>query len=383
MRASKSALVRACLLPTCLAFVGCGSTQPAAPLAQPETTPASKPIQVGSQAAPAGGGPTIHQLALGDRHTCALMSDSRVLCWGANTKRQLGDGTMTDRLQATRATVVDQLGSDNLVSLTAGGDRTCVVAGETREWLCWGDLPGGVIRSPAPLPELANDRNEPQPLLRGVLGPRWVCGIRDGSEVVCRPNFQRGKPASIVSPTGFQTDTSLAVGNAHACLARGAGVLCWGDNRHGQLGDGTLHSRPAAKPTTVQHIVDGTQVVAGDDHTCIVTKTHRELGCWGANADGQLGTAAGSDRTSVLALPTLTPARTVSAAGTHTCALTEGSSGDELRCWGSWDTGQACRKLPLPQPTEADEIIDLAAGSNLCMATRGGLAICSETRYNG
>ncbi len=34
--------------------------------------------------------------------------------------------------------------------------------------------------------------------------------------------------------------TDLAVGTNHACIMQGADILCWGDNRRGQLGDGTL-----------------------------------------------------------------------------------------------------------------------------------------------
>jgi hypothetical protein len=36
------------------------------------------------------------QLALGERHSCALLSDGTVRCWGANEFGQLGNGTRTD-----------------------------------------------------------------------------------------------------------------------------------------------------------------------------------------------------------------------------------------------------------------------------------------------
>ena len=40
-------------------------------------------------------------LALGMRHTCALLDNGSVMCWGDNEYGQLGDGTTTDSLTPT------------------------------------------------------------------------------------------------------------------------------------------------------------------------------------------------------------------------------------------------------------------------------------------
>ncbi|MFZ9596248.1 MAG: RCC1 domain-containing protein, partial [Bdellovibrionia bacterium] len=42
----------------------------------------------------------IESLGLGPLHTCALLSDSSVWCWGNNSFGQLGDGTSTSRVTA-------------------------------------------------------------------------------------------------------------------------------------------------------------------------------------------------------------------------------------------------------------------------------------------
>ncbi len=41
-------------------------------------------------------------LATGTGHTCAVLADRALWCWGANASGQLGDGTTTDRLTPTR-----------------------------------------------------------------------------------------------------------------------------------------------------------------------------------------------------------------------------------------------------------------------------------------
>ena len=41
-------------------------------------------------------------ITAGDRHTCALRRSGEVVCWGGNTRGQLGDGTTTSRTKPTR-----------------------------------------------------------------------------------------------------------------------------------------------------------------------------------------------------------------------------------------------------------------------------------------
>ncbi len=81
---------------------------------------------------------------------------------------------------------------------------------------------------------------------------------------------------------------AISAGMWYTCaLTSSGGVLCWGGNGFGQLGDGTNEDRKA--PVTVQDLnSDVTAIDASARHTCAVT-TNRDVLCWGVNFRGQLG----------------------------------------------------------------------------------------------
>jgi alpha-tubulin suppressor-like RCC1 family protein len=70
----------------------------------------------------------------GDTHTCALLADGTVLCWGTNRSRQLGRG-IDVREPGGIAPVVEV---DDGVALSAGAAHNCVLRGAAREPWCWG-----------------------------------------------------------------------------------------------------------------------------------------------------------------------------------------------------------------------------------------------------
>jgi len=90
-------------------------------------------------------------VAAGGRHTCALLADSTAVCWGANDRGQLGDGTMTPHALPSAVA-----GGRKFGRLSAGRDHTCAVTPARVEY-CWGagtegQLGNGVIAdSPVPV----------------------------------------------------------------------------------------------------------------------------------------------------------------------------------------------------------------------------------------
>ena len=75
------------------------------------------------------------EIAAGRIHTCVILDDGTVSCWAWNQYGQLGDGTTTDRLTPTQTS---SLGADRTaVAITAGNFHTCAIL-EDRSVSCWG-----------------------------------------------------------------------------------------------------------------------------------------------------------------------------------------------------------------------------------------------------
>jgi alpha-tubulin suppressor-like RCC1 family protein len=85
----------------------------------------------------------VTSLAAGLRHTCARRQDGSLLCWGRNNTSQLGDGTVMNRSAATRV----PFPPNAVTQVTAGDGHTCALLGEGGV-ACWGSLRGGVAIAP-------------------------------------------------------------------------------------------------------------------------------------------------------------------------------------------------------------------------------------------
>jgi alpha-tubulin suppressor-like RCC1 family protein len=147
--------------------------------------------------------------------------------------------------------------------------------------------------------------------------------------------FGAARRADVVqaTPTAVGAGAAgLTAGGAHACaiFAKGT-VACWGQNDHGQLGQGTVST--SEPPTRVPGLTDIVELTSGTSFTC-ARKSDDTLWCWGANLHGQLGDGTLVDRSTarpVLGLPRI--ARVASSMD-EVCAL---DRSDVMWCWG-YDT---------------------------------------------
>lgn len=315
------------------------------------------------------GGLTVKLIARGTDHTCAILSDGSVRCWGGNAAGQLGDGTTT-----SRALAVPVAGITNAIDVAAGDAFSCAlveaVAGDGLGGVrCWG---------------------------RGTAGQ-----LGDGAGL---------SSATPVAVAALTTATQLTARAAHACalLARNGGITCWGDGGSGQLGQGTLAS--ATTPVAVARIgadnydfvdqfgepasVRAYQVSAGEAHTCARTSTSAGsagLGvrCWGATNLGELGNGAPFCLAGAICdpkAPNPSPQRVtgvasaihLAAGGHHSCVVLTGGA---VRCWGLGDQGQlgngATRRSSTPvNATGITGATHASAGAAFTCASVAGALRC-------
>ncbi len=95
-----------------------------------ESPAALKPIDLGGFAT---------AIAVGYQHTCALVDGGAVRCWGDGGSGQLGNGSSADvgLTDVPADSEPIELGA-GAIRITAGGAHTCVVL-EEHEVMCWGD----------------------------------------------------------------------------------------------------------------------------------------------------------------------------------------------------------------------------------------------------
>jgi alpha-tubulin suppressor-like RCC1 family protein len=332
-------------------------------------------------------------IAAGDDHTCALMSSGGVMCWGANSFGQLGDGTTTDR---STPVAVSGLAS-GVTAIAAGGFHTCALMSSGGVW-CWGYNFFGQLGDGT-----TTARSTPvavSGLVSGVTaiaaGDDHTCALMSSGGVMCWGANWSGQlgdgtttaRSTPVAVSGLASGvTAIAAGDFHTCaLMSSGGVWCWGYNFFGQLGDGTTTAR--STPVAVSGLASGvTAIAAGGFHTCARTSSGG-VRCWGYNFFGQLGDGTTTTRSTPVAVSGLVSGVTAIAAGyEHTCALM--SSGG-VRCWGRNKDGQlgdgttTTRSTPVAVSGLVSGVTAIAAGyEHTCALTSSGGVWCWGANWSG
>ena len=208
----------------------------------------------------------------------------------------------------------------------------------------------------------------------------------DASDAASADEAATASDATVVTTTG----TAVAVGARHACAIASKGVvLCWGDNRDGQLGDGTTKQRNA--PVAVTGLTNpAVAIAAGDAHTCALDSTGAVL-CWGSNAAGALGDgSSAAQRSTPGPVPGLSGVTSIAAGGTSTCVAASGSA----LCWGGNQLGQLGDGTTMSRsaPTATKGVLGgLQAGASslapsadhTCLIASNGSVECAGDDTNG
>lgn len=297
-----------------------------------------------------GTGRTAVQVAAGERHTCALLDNGEVWCWGYNGNLELGSvgGSQPDPVKVP-------LGAGITASrIFVGGRMSCALTSDNR-LTCWGQNHKGqigngtVLASGGVAPTAVS--NIPTSFAPAHVDPggRHVCAAATGGAVWCWGDDDRNQlgtaadGAAAVNVPG-QADTvttarSVATGLEYSCaVLTDDTVSCWGRNHLAQLGRGSVTPASTAAPAAVSIGAPVSKVAAGKAFACALT-TAGAVWCWGENTASQIGDAtAGSPRLAPAQVSNLGgTAVDVVAGGAHACAVL--SSG-EVRCWGDNSAGQ-------------------------------------------
>lgn len=332
-------------------------------------------------------------LAGGAFHNCAITQAGEAYCWGDNAKGQLGDGSTTDSSEPVRVEKID----DSAVSISAGLGHTCVLL-QTSDVQCWGDSPAAPLGdgSKSVHGEPVTVEGLPSHLIAIASGGLHSCVLDENKDVYCwgaNTFGQLGDESKIartmpVSTAGLRTTISaIAAGGYHTCALTQAGqVQCWGDNIEGQLGDGSTVNHG-----TAQEVVGLTNTVraiaTGVYHSCALVEVGA-VQCWGSNAFGQLGDGTTTSRSTPVQVVGLESDITaIAAGGGHSCALTAVGT---VLCWGDNAAGQlgdgstTNRAQPTPVSGLSSAVTAIATGDSFtCAITEEGSVYCWGDNADG
>ena len=319
------------------------------------------------------GAMTWQRLSAGGSHTCGIDTSSRAYCWGESSSGKLGRvATATYWWDYSNMRPVQVSDSLTFAAISAGDQNTCAITSASTgvtagKLYCWGNNDYGQVGDGT----TGTNRTSPVDVSTGKtwasvsVGKTHTCAVTAASTGVSAGKLYcwgdnrigqvgdgtgniglvRESPTLVSNPTGTAgvTWASVTLGDFHTCGTTTAGIAyCWGNNDYGKLGDDTtVTSRP--KPVAVSGGLVWSSVNAGGDFTCGQTTTGA-ASCWGWNASGQLGDFTYLDHpTPQVVISTWDFAvielawASISAGNNHTCGVTTTGKG---YCWGYNGNGQ-------------------------------------------
>jgi alpha-tubulin suppressor-like RCC1 family protein len=357
---------------------------------------------------------TITKLDAGGAHSCAILSNTQLKCWGYNAWGQLGLGNIANRgdgagEMGTSLPAVALGTGRKATQIATGVGHSCAIL-DTGAVKCWGannvgqlglgdpnyrgDGPGEMGNS-LPVVNLGTGRTAK----KIAAGEGSTCVILDNDQVKCwgwnvagqlglgdlnhrgdGPGEMGDALPTVALGTGRHAK-SIDVGGLHACaLLDDDSIKCWGGNTDGQLGLGDSNNRgasPGQMGDSLPTVALGTgytakSIACGSYSTCAVLDTD-QVKCWGGNDFGQLGLGdvlfrgdgpgEMGDSLPLVPLGSEHSVRSVALGPVHACALL---STNQIRCWGSGALGVGDSNDRGDEPGEMDEalpFVDLGSES--------------------
>ncbi len=181
-------------------------------------------------------------LAAGQEHTCAIGLTGRMWCWGANGEGQLGAGSTEPRDGPVDVLAVEGMTEPDFATVVAGGGHTCALLTDGA-LVCWG---AGTFHQ---LGFVAESRSRPALVADITLGRTAAGVVAAGASHTCaivsgvvwcwgaNEAGQLGDPSRTIGVTGFPPGevaledqaSRIALGVRTSCaVLNGGAVRCWG-----------------------------------------------------------------------------------------------------------------------------------------------------------
>ena len=281
------------------------------------------------------------QTSLSGDRTCALTTNRQVYCWGSNSHGEVEQTGSSSWFNLPRH--VNKLSNMTVESISAGQDHTCALLNNGTV-TCWGRPSEGAMgdNSTSPSPDELRWPHLPAGKRAEAISSGFfhTCALMDDSSVYCWGGNQYGQvgsgttsneitPVEVLSSS--QNTVGISLENAHSCawLANGSG-MCWGFNQDYRLGIGNNTNMPV--PTKV---LDHTSTAlndkrilhmdAGFGNSCAMYYDG-SVSCWGKSYNGYYGNGDGanSDRSSPVSFVNGFSPRGVSFARSSSIGFVEG-----------------------------------------------------------
>lgn len=209
-------------------------------------------------------------------HTCAIDIEGQVRCWGDNSTGQLGDGTRISQPVPSR---VQLPAGAAAIGLATGAQHSCALLSDDRV-VCWGSNADGQLGiSGVPLDSVPHE--VPGVRARAIgAGAARTCAVLRSGPVRCWGRDDRGQlgltqaadsaPGRVTVVPEGEKSHDVVVGAAHSCALTDQGrVWCWGDGATSAQG-------------TVVSLGSGPYVAiaAAGDRSCALN-VDRVTECWG------------------------------------------------------------------------------------------------------
>lgn len=279
---------------------------------------------------------SIVSISQGAEHALALQSNGTVWSWGKGSMGQLGIPNVYNS-----ETPIQIPGLSQVVSIKAANAHSLAVKSDGSVWT-WGSNLGGQLglgnsslifqMTPVQVPWLSNVKAVSGGASNSIAlqnnGTVWSWGDNTHGQVGDGTSVVRYSPVVVA---GLPEVKAISTGMYHNMAVDANGnVWSWGGNFWGQLGDGTMQNR--SRPVRVSGISEAVSDVSAGSDFNVVLAASGKVWSWGTNSKGQLGDGTTAQRLSPILVSSLSEQNMISAGGGHGLSL--GKNGG-IWSWGN------------------------------------------------